>query len=162
MAQHQQHAPACVYALADHLDAALAACEDLLRLGDGTADQTQFTHDLLRIELTAMTHVLQARQRLEDLPQEDREIQNVATLFQLGTASLEEAAKDKSPASRPGTITEDFLIGRRISLGTVTRLAGGLLDVLECAYLLYPDQNDLAATASNTAPATSSVWSTVH
>jgi hypothetical protein len=60
MFERHQHAPRCVYHLADSLDSILAACEDLL------GEHIEPSH-LLRLELAAITHVLQARRYMEDL-----------------------------------------------------------------------------------------------
>jgi hypothetical protein len=89
-----------VYLLADHLDAALAAGEDLLaaklaplagREGDG-ADPAEalsrFVARLRRLEGSILARVLQVRRRLADLPRNDTDIRPVARLFVASTDLL--------------------------------------------------------------------------
>src|SRR5262249_40960088 len=63
MSQRQQHAPPAVCSIADHLDGALAACEDLLALAGDAAAPEPFLNGVVRLELTIIMHVLQLRQR---------------------------------------------------------------------------------------------------
>ena len=89
-----------VYLLADHLDAALAAGEDLLasRL-DALADLepiddggehalAQFVSRLERLEASFMGRVLHARRRLDELPRHDIELKPVSALFFSSTGLL--------------------------------------------------------------------------
>lgn len=89
-----------VYLLADHLDAALAAGEDLLasRLdaladldaGDDGTEQAlaQFVSRLERLEASFMGRVLQARRRLDELPGNDLELKPISALFFSSTGLL--------------------------------------------------------------------------
>ena len=66
MIERHQHAPRCVYLLADSLDSILAACEDW-----PTSQQVK-PGTLLQLELAAITHVLQARRYIDELDAVDR------------------------------------------------------------------------------------------
>src|SRR5262249_1133858 len=59
MYERDRDVPACVYALANCLDAILASCEDLQST---TADPST----LVPLEHTAVAHVLQARQHIRE------------------------------------------------------------------------------------------------
>ena len=96
MLQRQSLAPDNVYALADHLDAALAACEDLLQLSGRHTDLEWFLASVRRFELAAILQVLRVRQYAEELRQSDRRIATIAELFLAGTLAFTEAKR------RPG------------------------------------------------------------
>ena len=86
--------------LADHLDAALAAGEDLLatRLAaladlDTVEDAferelSRFVNRLERLEALLVGRILQARRWLEELPQQDADLQPAVRLFVASTESL--------------------------------------------------------------------------
>ena len=89
-----------LYLLADHLDAALAAGEDLLASHlaaiadlDTTENSTddslaQFVARLERLEASFMGRVLHARRRLDELPHNDIELKPVSNLFFSSTGLL--------------------------------------------------------------------------
>lgn len=89
-----------VYLLADHLDAALAAGEDLLAtrlpvLADLDAAEdaaerelSRFVARLGRLEASMIGRLLQARKRLAELPRQDGDFKPVARLFSATTALL--------------------------------------------------------------------------
>ena len=89
-----------VYLLADHLDAALAAGEDLLatRLPaladlDETEDAAErelarFISRLGRLESVLVGRLLQARRRLAELPRQDSGLKAMTTLFNASTGLL--------------------------------------------------------------------------
>lgn len=91
-----------VYLLADHLDAALAAGEDLMatRLPvladlDETEDAAErelsrFVVRLGRLEASMIGRLLQARKRLAELPRQDGDFRPIARLFSSTTALIEE------------------------------------------------------------------------
>src|SRR5207244_1808723 len=85
MEQRHQHAPKNVYVLADHLDAILAATEDLLKLDTRSADPSE----VLRLELVAITHALQARQRIGELHFAEPRFADQAVVFLAGSAAFE-------------------------------------------------------------------------
>ena len=83
MIARQLHAPRCVYVLADILDSILAACEDLLHLEKAEPAA------LLRLELAAITQVLQARQRIQDIDLSEPALVDQCVLFLTGTTALD-------------------------------------------------------------------------
>jgi len=95
---------ACVYLLADHLDATLAAGEDLLRQRldvlhprpSTEPSEVQAWHRQLRgflevvrgYELTMLTRLMQARQRADEVRRGDSRLATFAALFHAGTTPL--------------------------------------------------------------------------
>jgi hypothetical protein len=142
MSERHQHAARCVYNLADSLDSILAACEDLL------AGHIEPSH-LLRIELAAITHVLQARRYIEDLDATEPALLDQGALFLAGTAAFDLAhlRSDRSfhphaPASPNVRVSEDYMVGRQIPIGVLAELAAAMLDALEAHFVLYEDGRD--------------------
>ena len=126
MRQHQQRATPVIYALADHLDAVLAAAEDLLKLDPVKPEPS----NLLRLELVAITHVFQARQRLRDFHFLDQFLADQSKLFVASTDALSleflaEATVNKSHLSA------DYLIGHRVPIRVLADLSSTMLDALE-------------------------------
>ena len=93
--------PPCVYFLADHLDAVLAAGEDLLQLDivwlsedAGTPESSARDREDLRndietvrsLELTLIARLLKSRDRAEELVRLDGRLKLIARLFLSGTA----------------------------------------------------------------------------
>lgn len=156
MVERQQHAaPTIVCAIADHLDMVLAATEDLLQLGAGFPDAAQ----LLRLELGAITHVLQARQRMQELQFPDAALALQSAEFIARTDAFEAKAAAISGVGEHMAVTGDYLIGRRISIAALIGLAAALLDALESYYVLYePTQDDNPIEAPAPPP---EVWSSV-
>ena len=141
MFERHEHAPSCVYLLADSLDSILAACEDLLTL------PIEPSH-LLRLELAAVTHVLQARRYIEELDAGEPTPVDQCVLFLTGTAALDLGHLRSGRSLHPKTglsvnrpISDDYLIGRQIPLGVLAQLAGTLLDALEAHFVLYGDEH---------------------
>ena len=148
MPERQPHAPGSIYAVADHLDTVLAAAEDIGKLGRGINES-----ELIRLELVAITHALQARARLREWHATDRRLGDEAAVFLAGTAALE--AKRSSAASRranPTGIADAYLIGRVMPIATLTDLASAMLDALESVFVLYESEGD--ATPPVRAPET--------
>lgn len=102
-------APAVVYLLADHLDAALAAGEDLLKCslcwngGDARVSDTLATSrraereavDLVRqLELLLLTRVLKSRENARDLAKAESFFKSIAGLYTSGTAIVADAAEE--------------------------------------------------------------------
>jgi hypothetical protein len=104
-----------------HLDTALAACDELLT-------QNVDAQSLLRLELTAITHLLQARQSAIETRMEDRDLRHWLTYFVAQTDELEVAGIGRSKVSRPAN---DRLLGGRVSLSSLTALLASLLDALD-------------------------------
>ena len=96
------------YLLGDHLDAALAAGEDLLALTrvltGSSKKQTEavraFVEDVRRLEVTLTGRVVQARKRAQALARQDLRIKSFANLFVGGTAALVDAIAEFGDASR--------------------------------------------------------------
>ena len=107
---HQQYAHPPVRSLLNHLDAALAACDDLLAAQGSAADP----HDLLRLELTAIAHVLQAREDMKELRLADGAIRSQITLFLTVTGCLEETKPSGAAVRLEAAATH--LIGGRIEV----------------------------------------------
>jgi hypothetical protein len=142
MSERHQHASRCVYNLADSLDSILAACEDLL------AGHSEPSH-LLRIELSAITHVLQARRYIEDLDAAEPALLDQCVLFLAGTAAfdLEHLRSGRPlhphlPASPDLRISESYMVGRQLPIGALAELTAAMLDALEAHFVLYEDEND--------------------
>lgn len=89
-----------IYLLADHLDAALAAGEDLLAAeleapadidgrepGSSPAAIAAFVADLKRLEASIAARVLQARRRAAELPRLDKGANAIIDIFQASSAS---------------------------------------------------------------------------
>jgi hypothetical protein len=130
--QRQPHAPHSIYAVADHLDAVLAAAEDLLKLGRGINES-----ELIRLELVAITHALQARARLREWHVTDQTLVDAAALFLAGTAALEANLRPD-----PIGISDAYLIGQVLSIAALTDLASAMLDALESVFVLYDNGTD--------------------
>lgn len=110
MTNAQPFTPTAVLLLADHLDAVLAAGEDILKLkididavrkSDGAAAPWDRFKDLVGraklFELTIVSRVLQARNRAQDVAQElgrDVPFAMLLVLFASGTVVLEDAVAE--------------------------------------------------------------------
>jgi hypothetical protein len=125
--------------LADSLDSILAACEDLL-IPKADASSQRF-----RLELAAITHVLQAHRHMEELDAMEPEVLDQCALFLAGTASLELARvrsrEPVHPQLKSLSVSDSYLIGGQMPLGALAHVAGAMLDVLEAHYVLYDDQD---------------------
>ena len=106
--------PPCVYFLADHLDAVLAAGEDLLQLDivwlsedAGTPESSARDREDLRndietvrsLELTLIARLLKSRDRAEELVRLDGRLKLIARLFLSGTAIILDAVHELSDAT---------------------------------------------------------------
>lgn len=101
--------PACIYLLGDHLDAALAAGEDLMsttvaigpppaaggiiELDDRHAALAQFITRMRGLEAGLVARIVQARRRAEELPR-DADLKLLVNLFLSGTVSLLDAVQE--------------------------------------------------------------------
>lgn len=176
--------PAAVYLLADNLDAALAAGEDLLKscvtwhagnsrsaeeVAERRIEERRAAEAIRTLEMIAVARLLKARERAAELAKEDQQVKPVAKLFNGGTALLQDAIKElgdpaahdfdagdgitsylrtrgliASDVSAPAeaeelNVTEAFLIGGHIPLGTLMDLVAMFLDTLEIHYDLYEE-----------------------
>jgi len=146
MFERHEHASRCVYLLADSLDSILAACEDL------PSQHIEPSHQL-RLELAAITHVLQARRYIEELDATEPTLIDQCVLFLTGTAALDlEHLRSGRPAHVPramregALISDDYLIGRQMPLGVLAQLAGAMLDALEAHFVLYSGDEGRVST----------------
>lgn len=106
----KQAPPPCIYLLGDHLDAILAAGEDLMAtrlilapptVGGGVVElearQTalaSFISRLRTLEAALVARVLQARRRAEEVPRPDAHMKPLISLFLSGTAILLDAVEE--------------------------------------------------------------------
>ena len=137
MLHRQQYTPPPVRSLLNHLDAALAACDALLAAQGAAADP----HNLLRLELTAIAHVLQARENMKELRLADGAIRSQITLFLTVTGCLEETTP---PGVAAGGLeaAATHLIGGRIEVATLRALTTAMRDVVELCFVTFNDAAD--------------------
>src|SRR5262245_2540446 len=95
MLLRQQYVTRSVRSLMRSLDEVCAACTNLAKPSAANP------HDLLRFELTAITHVLQARAQMRELRSADGAVANQVTLFLALTDCLEGTAPAKDQAANP-------------------------------------------------------------
>jgi hypothetical protein len=145
MFERHEHASRCVYLLADSLDSILAACEDL------PSQHIEPGH-LLRLELAAITHVLQARRYIEEIDGAEPSLLDQCVLFLTGTAALDlehlRSGRSFHPLPMASTdlrISDQYLVGRQLPIGLLAELAAALLDALEAHYILYDDHGSETA-----------------
>ena len=127
-----------LYLLADHLDAALAAGEDLLAshlpaiadldTAENSTDDSlaQFVARLERLEASFMGRILHARRRLDELPENDAELKPVSNLFFSSTGLLLElVSRSKRQSENQFDVGGDRLPFLR-DRGLLARDAAGL------------------------------------
>jgi hypothetical protein len=131
-------AAATVYLVADHLDAALAAGEDLLKVHGCAgpplvhdierpgAVQRRFVDRVRTLELAMAMRVLQARRRAGELRRADSRVTAVARLFIGGTALLADAVADLGDATAVDFQTGDDAIAYLRGRGVIAADAAGL------------------------------------
>lgn len=124
MPTHTANAPLSVYMLADHLDGALAAGEDLIvrghdwrALAETCVEPAEFAHrqraiaeEVRGFELMLIARVLKAREHATQLAEIDDRFRAVANLFVSGTAILLDAVKECGDARN-----DDFETGDNIT-----------------------------------------------
>lgn len=135
--------PACVYLLADHLDAILAAGEDLSKLGKAWsaihADKNKdaLTHtselrstldELRTLELLMIARVLQARERASEVGQASEFFKPIANLFVSGTAYFRDIIEECGDSSVVDFSTADGMVSYLRSRGLVEKDAANLRD----------------------------------
>jgi hypothetical protein len=106
--------PPAAYLLADHLDAALAAGEDLVGLGfawcaptsasaaelaEIRAAQRATVERMRALELALLARILKGRERARELARADAHVASVARLFVAGTAVLQDAVAECGDAT---------------------------------------------------------------
>lgn len=186
--------PLPVVLLADHLDIALAAGEDLVGLtydpsgtiADGVAvgeiaapqDLSAFVEELSRLELTATMRVLTARERTEELGQDDPRFNTITRLFVAGTNVLVDASSGAGrdamanavrtdpvvylrtrgmiapdaaglPEFSTITVTDRFRLCGVVEIGGLMEMTAAFLDALEIHYELFPETEPTVAPDPN-------------
>jgi hypothetical protein len=149
MSIRQRFMPAPIRTLLLNLDAALGACAELLSVSN--------PHDLLRLELTAIAHVLQAREHMRELQPADNAVASQISLFLTVTDCLEEKGSGTQAVGLEAAANR--LIGGQIPVATLAALAAAMRDVLElcCATL---DEDVAAAAHASTSISEAMVWAT--
>jgi len=132
MAQ-QVRAPLSVYMLADHLDAALAAGEDLMARGgdwralvETPADPSDFisrqravAEEVRSLELMLVARILKARSHASALAECDDRFRAIAKLFVSGTAILLDAVEESGDARSTDFDTADDIVAYVRSRGLI-------------------------------------------
>lgn len=132
MAQ-QVRAPLSVYMLADHLDAALAAGEDLMTRGgdwralaETPADPSGFilrqrtvAEEVRSLELMLVARILKARNHASSLAECDDRFRAIAKLFVSGTAILLDAVEESGDARATDFDTADDIVAYVRSRGLI-------------------------------------------
>jgi hypothetical protein len=118
-------APPSVYFLADHLDAVLAAGEDMLKVditwvsnAAGPQEDTVRDLDSLRdgveelrsLEMTMIARLLKSRERAEELMRADARLKLMARLFLNGTALITDALPELGDATASDFNTGDAIL----------------------------------------------------
>ena len=131
-----------LYLVADHLDAALANGEDLLKVHGSSgpplatlgandierrcAMPRRFVERVRTLELAMAMRLLQARQRAEELRRADSRVAPVARLFIGGTAALADAVADLGDSTLVDFQTGDDAIAYLRSRGVIAADVAGL------------------------------------
>jgi hypothetical protein len=126
MLQRLQRADASVHKLFDHLDIALSSCADLRRGNPPSGDDGAFP---MRAELTAITHLLQARELVKEFALSDLDVLNEASRFLDVTAPLEAAGAAVEPMPRYST-----MLGRRVAIREIAEATAGIVTAIEGRY----------------------------
>lgn len=136
-------APAIVYLLADHLDSALAAGEDLLKstlawnAGDARQSATLNEHrreeraaiDAARtLELLLLARLLKSRDGAQELAKIDGQFKLLARLYASGTAMVAEAASEMTDEASNAFDTGDGVTAYLRSRGLIDKDAAAPLE----------------------------------
>ena len=129
MTVNETPVPAPAYMLADHLDAALAAGEDILAVGrrapvdDSNAAPgaaLRSAVELVRaLELALITRVMKAREWSKTLDKADPRFHAIGKLFQSGTVSLSDAIAEFADATEADFETGDGITAYFRSRGVI-------------------------------------------
>ena len=130
MLPERAHTPPAAYFIADHLDAVLAASEDLRKLhvevppvrtgltGEMANKLRNFVEQIQRHELTIVMRTLEARKRIAELQNPDKMLRAILALFSAGTAALIDAAENYNDTAALEFATSgdplDFLRARKL------------------------------------------------
>jgi hypothetical protein len=133
MTRYAARAPLSVYMLADHLDGALAAGEDLVARGhdwrslaEARGEPTEFAvhqrhivEDVRGLELMLIARVLKARTHALSLAEVDDRFRAVGNLFASGTAALLDAVTECGDARSEDFETGDDIVSYIRSRGLI-------------------------------------------
>jgi hypothetical protein len=133
MSQYAGCAPLSVYLLADHLDGALAAGEDLVARGHDwrtlaenpsdpalfATSQRKIAEEVRGLELMLIARVLKARAHARSLAEVDDRFRPVGMLFASGTAILLDAVKECGDARGDDFETGDDIVSYIRSRGLI-------------------------------------------
>jgi hypothetical protein len=142
-----------LHSLVGHLEAILAACTTL-----STLEQTADPHRRLRLEFSAIAHVLQVRHDMQETALGDDALASQLRLFIAVTDCFEDAASVRSSLRRD-TAARD-LIGGRIPVATLVALAVAMRDVLGIWYGVDDDARDARAEPPRAPLSEALVWAT--
>lgn len=129
--------PPCVYLLADHLDAALAAGEDLVAAGEswdngdpcdpGVAGMQRWAIGRIRAhEMSLLSRIMRARDKASELAHLDKHFRLIAHLFVSGTADLADAVAEAVDLSDCAFETGDDAIAYLRTRGLIDPEAPGV------------------------------------
>lgn len=155
MTDEAPRAPLSVYMLADHLDGALAAGEDLIARGQdwrslaegskGDADfalsQRDLAQDVRAVEMMLIARVLKARDHARALAGIDKRFAAVANLFVSGTAILLDAVAECGDAREEDFEHADGIVAYVRGRGLISPEASNVLTANQLAI----DDNFLVA-----------------
>jgi hypothetical protein len=145
MSSEAPRAPLSVYMLADHLDAALAAGEDLVARGQDwralvesqtanpgdeaefASSQRKITEDVRSFELMLIARTLKAREHARSLAAIDMRFAAVANLFASGTAILLDAVEECGDARQIDFDSGDDVVSYIRSRGLIAPDASNVL-----------------------------------
>lgn len=150
MSRYAARAPLSVYLLADHLDGALAAGEDLVARGhdwrslaedpgepsEFATRQRRIAEEVRGLELMLIARVLKARTHASSLAEVDDRFRAVGTLFASGTAVLLDAVTECGDARGEDFETGDDIVSYIRSRGLI---APDAADVRGAAELTIDD-----------------------
>lgn len=145
MSAEAPRAPLSVYMLADHLDAALAAGEDLVarggdwrQLADAPGNMQTFparqravVEDIRALELTIIVRIIKARDHARALAQADTRFGTVANLFVSGTSILMDAVEELSDATAGDFETGDGVLAYARGRGLIAPDAAAVTDSVQ-------------------------------
>ena len=150
MSKYATRAPLSVYLLADHLDGALAAGEDLVARGhdwhtlaenpgepsEFSVHQRRIAEDVRSFELMLIARILKARAHALSLAEVDDRFRAVGNLFASGTAVLNDAVTECGDARGEDFETGDDIVSYIRSRGLI---APDAADVRGAAELTIDD-----------------------
>jgi hypothetical protein len=133
MSRYAARAPLSVYLLADHLDSALAAGEDLIARGhdwralaenpgepaEFVARQRRIAEEVRGLELMLVARILKARTHARSLAEVDDRFRAVGTLFASGTIALLDAVDECGDARGDDFETGDDVLSYIRSRGLI-------------------------------------------